>query len=93
MSAVTSRARLLAFLLDLFVCHYVEWSPKLDLQQRCTLQGGDDRGYCPPRAFKGTHCTLYKNLGIDVNQTTLLDLAGRPQYLVEDHAQPMRELV
>src|SRR5262249_59563846 len=50
-------------LLDIFVCHYVEWSPKLDLDQRCTLKGGDDRAYCPPRVFKGTHCTLYRNLG------------------------------
>jgi hypothetical protein len=28
-----------------------------------------------------------------VSQTTITDLSGRPQYLVEDHAQPMRELV
>jgi len=39
------------------------------------------------------HATLYRNLGIDVNQTTLLDLRGRPQYLVEDNAQPLREVV
>jgi hypothetical protein len=38
------------------------------------------------------YATLYRNLGIDANQTTIMDLAGRPQYLVEDHAQPMREL-
>ena len=30
--------------------------------------------------------------GIDPNTTTIRDLTGRPQYLV-DHAQPMRELV
>jgi hypothetical protein len=35
--------------------------------------------------------TLYHNLGIDVGQTTIVDPAGRPQYLVE--AQPMAELV
>jgi len=39
------------------------------------------------------HATLYRNLGIDVNRTTIQDLNGRPQYLVEDHAQPLRELV
>jgi hypothetical protein len=33
------------------------------------------------------------DLGIDVNRTTINDLNGRPQYLVEDHAQPMQELV
>jgi len=38
------------------------------------------------------YATLYRNLGIDAN-ATLLDLAGRPQYLVEDQAQPMREVV
>jgi hypothetical protein len=39
------------------------------------------------------HATLYHNLGIDVGQTTLLDLNSRPQYLVEDQAAPLRELV
>ncbi len=36
--------------------------------------------------------TLYRNLGIDLSRTTLPDLTGRPQYLVEDHAAPLREL-
>jgi len=31
-------------------------------------------------------------LGIDANNTTVRDLAGRPQYLV-DHHQPMPELL
>jgi uncharacterized protein (DUF1501 family) len=39
------------------------------------------------------HATLYHNLGIDVNQATILDLTGRPQYLVEDQAQPMKEVI
>jgi Protein of unknown function (DUF1501) len=46
-----------------------------------------------PVTFGELYATLYKNLGIDVNATTIQDLNGRPQYLVEDHAQPMRELV
>src|SRR5262249_58278701 len=33
--------------------------------------------------------TLFHNLGIDVAQTTLPDLTGRPQYLVEDQSQPL----
>jgi hypothetical protein len=37
--------------------------------------------------------TLYHNLGIDVSRTTIPDLNGRPQYLVEDNAQPLPELV
>jgi hypothetical protein len=39
------------------------------------------------------HATLYHNLGIDVEQTTVTDLTGRPQYLVEDQAQPLKEVV
>jgi uncharacterized protein (DUF1501 family) len=46
-----------------------------------------------PVKFGELYATLYHNLGIDVNQTTIPDLTGRPQYLVEDNAQPMRELV
>ena len=46
-----------------------------------------------PVTFGELFATLYHNLGIDVNQTTITDLNGRPQYLVEDQAQPLRELV
>ena len=45
-----------------------------------------------PVTFGELYATLYRNLGIEVNQTTLPDHAGRPQYLVEDNAQPLREL-
>jgi len=37
--------------------------------------------------------TLYHNLGININTTTLQDLNGRPQYLVEDNSQSLRELI
>jgi len=37
--------------------------------------------------------TLYHNLGIDPHRATLPDLTGRPQYLVEDDAGPLPELV
>ena len=37
--------------------------------------------------------TLYYNLGIDSRRATLTDLTGRPQYLVEGDAGPLRELV
>jgi hypothetical protein len=46
-----------------------------------------------PVTFGELFATLYHNLGIDVNNVTVPDLSGRPQYLVEGHAQPMRELV
>ena len=45
-----------------------------------------------PVHFGEVFATLYHQLGIDTNQVTLPDLAGRPQYLV-DGWQPMPELV
>ena len=36
--------------------------------------------------------TLYHNLGLDVSKTTIPDLTGRPQFLVDGYS-PMRELV
>ena len=46
-----------------------------------------------PVTFGEIYATLFHNLGIDLTQTTLADLNGRPQYLVEDNAQPLAELV
>ncbi len=45
-----------------------------------------------PVQFGEVFATLYHNLGIDVSKTTIPDLNGRPQYLVDGY-QPMRELV
>ena len=45
-----------------------------------------------PVHFGEVLATLYRQLGLDPNRTTIRDLAGRPQYLVDDH-QPMRELI
>jgi len=45
-----------------------------------------------PVQFGEVFATLYHNLGIDVTKTTIPDLNGRPQYLVDGY-QPMRELV
>ena len=46
-----------------------------------------------PVTFGEIFATLYHHLGIDTASVTLPDLNGRPQYLVEDHALPLRELV
>ncbi|MCC7374223.1 MAG: DUF1501 domain-containing protein [Verrucomicrobiales bacterium] len=46
-----------------------------------------------PVQYGEVHATLYHCLGIDVNKVTLPDLAGRPQFLVDNGLQPMRELV
>jgi uncharacterized protein (DUF1501 family) len=45
-----------------------------------------------PVTFGELYATLYHNLGIDVSRTTIQDLSGRPQYLVEDNAEPIQEL-
>ena len=45
-----------------------------------------------PVHFQEVFATLYHNLGIDVETTTITDHAGRPQFLV-DMRQPLRELV
>ena len=46
-----------------------------------------------PVTFGEVFATLYHNLGIDVNKVTIPDLSGRPNFLVPDGAQPLRELV
>jgi hypothetical protein len=46
-----------------------------------------------PVMFGEVFATLYQRLGIDVTKTTLDDLTGRPQYLVQPGCLPMRELI
>jgi len=46
-----------------------------------------------PVTFCEIYATLFRNLGIDISHTTVPDFHGRPQYLVEDNAQPLPELV
>jgi Protein of unknown function (DUF1501) len=45
-----------------------------------------------PVHFQEVLATIYHHLGIDVEQTTVPDLNGRPRYLVEDH-RPIAELL
>jgi hypothetical protein len=45
-----------------------------------------------PIRFGEVFATLYHSLGIDVNKVTIPDLTGRPQFLVGDGLQPMKEL-
>jgi hypothetical protein len=45
-----------------------------------------------PVGFQEVFATLYRNLGIDSNQATVTDFTGRPQFLVDNNAQPIREL-
>jgi uncharacterized protein (DUF1501 family) len=46
-----------------------------------------------PVSFADVFATLYKNLGIDVHAATVPDAQGRPQYLLDTAAEPIRELV
>ncbi|MDX1945661.1 MAG: DUF1501 domain-containing protein [Pirellulaceae bacterium] len=46
-----------------------------------------------PVTFGEVFATLYHNLGIDPGTATISDLSGRPQYLVENDAKPLPELV
>src|SRR5262245_7837294 len=48
--------------LDLFVCQYLKWSPRADLDNKFTLDG-KTRGYGRPQQFEGTQCILYRNKG------------------------------
>ncbi|MBM80819.1 MAG: hypothetical protein CMJ78_09515 [Planctomycetaceae bacterium] len=45
-----------------------------------------------PVHFREVFATLYQRLGIDVSTTQYYDLAGRPQYLI-DEREPMKELI
>ena len=45
-----------------------------------------------PVHYQNVFATLYRQLGIDPHATTILDQAGRPQYLVEQR-DPVRELI
>ena len=45
-----------------------------------------------PVTFGEVYATLFRHLGIDVQQTTLTDLNGRPQYLVDGAALALPEL-
>jgi uncharacterized protein (DUF1501 family) len=44
-----------------------------------------------PVHFREVFATIYRHLGIDAAETTIIDLAGRPQYLL-DGQRPIAEL-
>jgi hypothetical protein len=56
-----------------------------------TRDGGEaeDR----PVHFQEIFATLYHALGIDVKAAQVVDLAGRPHYLIDPEYAPMRELI
>ena len=46
-----------------------------------------------PVHFEEVFATLYRNIGIDTQNTTLPDLGGRPTYLIDSKYQPLPEVV
>ncbi len=46
-----------------------------------------------PVHFQEVFATLYHNVGIDTNEATIIDLSGRPRYLVDRKYQPLPELI
>ena len=46
-----------------------------------------------PVTFQEVIATLYHNLGINLDATTVNDLTGRPRYLVDSDAAPIAELI
>jgi hypothetical protein len=46
-----------------------------------------------PVRFEEIFATLYTRLGIDPHRTTIDDLSGRPQYLVDPEYLPLKELI
>ena len=46
-----------------------------------------------PVQFGEVFATLYHNLGLDPNTVTIPDLSGRPQFLVDNGYQPLKEVI
>ena len=46
-----------------------------------------------PIHFQEVVATLYQNVGVNLDQDTVLDLSGRPMYVVDDGRQAMPALV
>lgn len=71
--------------LDLFLCRYVNWSPRFDRAQDFPL-AGVGRGFGPPTAFEGTFCTLLRN---DLSHFTDISAESGIQVRTFDLRQPM----
>ncbi|MEM1180586.1 MAG: CRTAC1 family protein [Acidobacteriota bacterium] len=69
--------------LDLFVCHYVVWSPEIDRALDFRLDGVG-RAYGPPQSYRGTAPDLYRNDGgtfVDIGEqggVRVLSATGEP---------------
>jgi hypothetical protein len=62
--------------LDLFICHYVVWTPEIDRGIETHLGGRDSLAYDPPNAFNGAVNVLLRNDGGTF--TDITEAAGIP---------------
>jgi hypothetical protein len=46
-----------------------------------------------PVKFQEVFATLYTSIGINLSQARFFDPNGRPQHLVDEGIEPMRELI
>jgi len=46
-----------------------------------------------PVTFQEVFATLYTNIGLNLQQVRVFDPNGRPQYLVDEDVQPIKELL
>ncbi len=79
-------------LLDLFVCHYVTWSPSIDRNIASTLEGGK-RTYVQPKDMDGSQCSLFRNLGggkfADVSAATGVQVWSKAGTNADDKQRPV----
>ncbi|MEO1365657.1 MAG: CRTAC1 family protein [Acidobacteriota bacterium] len=64
--------------LDLFVCHYVVWSPEIDEQLDFRLDGVG-KAYGPPQNYRGTAPDLFRNDGgtfVDISRESGVRVLG-----------------
>jgi hypothetical protein len=46
-----------------------------------------------PVSFQEVWATLYHNLGLNLRAIREFDLRGRPQYLVDEGVEPLKEVI
>lgn len=64
--------------LDLFVCHYVQWTPETD---QFFSVDGIHKSYATPQQYLGETCRLYRNRGVQVFRRSGVQEMGEPEHL------------
>jgi len=74
--------------LDLFVCHYVQWSPETD---RFFSLDGVHKSYATPQQYPGETCRLYRNRGVQVFRRSGSPTPERLNTRTPEHPTPLFE--